>query len=229
MDGDQRLVGGDDRLARGQRRLHRRLGRSLRAADQLDEQVDVRIGGQGDRVVEPAIAGRGRSRGWTRLERAQTAGDYRAPAGGREVRPLGQELDQAAADRAQAGDADAPCLSPMPPYSAAIRLGGPARARGSRSGRTGRGTSSHCARPGGCGARSPPGRCAHSPRRARRRPRRARRRRRPPRSAAWRTASSRPRGTASGIGAQANIEAGGEGMSQPARAMELTSTSRRDL
>ena len=34
---------------------------------------------------------------------------------------------------------------------------------------------------------------------------------------------------ASGTGAQANIEAAGLGMGQPARAMDATSTSRRDL
>jgi len=41
MMGDQRLVGGDHVLARRQRLAHQRLGRSIRAANHLDDAVDI--------------------------------------------------------------------------------------------------------------------------------------------------------------------------------------------
>ncbi len=54
VHGDQRLVGGDDMLAGAQRRLDQALGDAARAADQLDDDVDVRRRGQRQRVVFPA-------------------------------------------------------------------------------------------------------------------------------------------------------------------------------
>jgi hypothetical protein len=52
--GDQRLVGGDDRLAGVEGGLDRRLGRSIGPADQLHEDIDVGMNSQSDWVVEPA-------------------------------------------------------------------------------------------------------------------------------------------------------------------------------
>jgi hypothetical protein len=57
MLGEQRLVGRDDGFRMRQRRFDRRAGRAFVAADQLDEQVDLRRFGQFDRVVEPGEAG----------------------------------------------------------------------------------------------------------------------------------------------------------------------------
>ena len=51
---EQRLVGGDHRLAGSERGLHRALGRIAGAADQLDEHVDRRIARQRHRIGEPA-------------------------------------------------------------------------------------------------------------------------------------------------------------------------------
>ena len=53
----QRLVGGDDVLARAQRCLHQTARHAARAADQLDHDVDVGCGGQRHRVPFPAHAG----------------------------------------------------------------------------------------------------------------------------------------------------------------------------
>ena len=53
----QRLVGGDDVLARAQRRLHQTARHAARAADQLDHDVDVGCGGQRHRILLPAHAG----------------------------------------------------------------------------------------------------------------------------------------------------------------------------
>ena len=51
---EQRLVGGDDRLAGRERRLDRGLGGIALAADQLDEHVDAGIARERDRIVDPA-------------------------------------------------------------------------------------------------------------------------------------------------------------------------------
>ena len=51
--GEQRLVGGDHRLAGRERRLDRGLGRIAGAADQFDEHVDVGRARQRDRIGEP--------------------------------------------------------------------------------------------------------------------------------------------------------------------------------
>ena len=53
--GEQRLVGGDHSLPARERRLDRRLGGAVGAADQLDEDVDIGARGQRDRIVEPAM------------------------------------------------------------------------------------------------------------------------------------------------------------------------------
>ena len=50
----QRLVGGDDRLSRLQRRLDRGLGRIALTAHQFDEHIDPRVVCERDRIVEPA-------------------------------------------------------------------------------------------------------------------------------------------------------------------------------
>src|SRR5262249_55571690 len=50
---EQRLVGGDNGLSRRERRLDRGLGGIARPADQLDEDVDVRIGRERHRIVHP--------------------------------------------------------------------------------------------------------------------------------------------------------------------------------
>ncbi len=54
MLGHQRLVGGDDVLLVGERGLDDRERDPLGAADQLDDDVDFRVGGHRDRVVVPA-------------------------------------------------------------------------------------------------------------------------------------------------------------------------------
>ncbi len=105
--GDQRLVGGDDRLAGFQRGLDRDLGRAVRAADQLDEDVVVRGRGQGDGVVEPGQVGDvHRPRAAARPGR--DAGHDRLAAHGRKAWAFADQVQQAAADGAEAGDADAP-------------------------------------------------------------------------------------------------------------------------
>ena len=57
MPGEQRLVRRDHMLLGMQRRLDRCLRRPVRAADQLDEHVDTRVGRQPNRIVDPAHAG----------------------------------------------------------------------------------------------------------------------------------------------------------------------------
>ena len=52
--GDQRLVGGHDRLARAQGCFHRALGRPVRTADQFDNHVDVVGERQLHRIIHPA-------------------------------------------------------------------------------------------------------------------------------------------------------------------------------
>jgi hypothetical protein len=86
MLGDQGLVGGDDRLAGPERRLDRRLGRAIRAADQLDENVGLVRLGQGDGVVEPGRFEMSKGRGLER-ERAETpVTAVRPPAGAKSGR-----------------------------------------------------------------------------------------------------------------------------------------------
>src|SRR5205823_7174133 len=56
--GEQRFVGGDDRLARFERPFHRRLRRIAFAADQLNEDVDTVECGKLARVAEPVELGK---------------------------------------------------------------------------------------------------------------------------------------------------------------------------
>ena len=168
MHGEQRLVGGDHRLARGDRRLDQRAGRTVGAADQLHHHVDRGVGGQRHRVLVPAQAGQ-RHAAVARAVAGRDGGDRDRPsgAGGDDVGVVAQQLQHAAADRAEAGD-----------RRRVERHRGHWRRPSSRSGfgSLGLGTAvvglqetrGCCASPGAAGACSPPARCARSPRRARR-------------------------------------------------------------
>ncbi len=58
MRGEQGLVGGDHRLAMGERRFDAGARRPFGAADQFDEKIDRRRGGELDRIVEKFRAGK---------------------------------------------------------------------------------------------------------------------------------------------------------------------------
>ena len=107
MHRQQRLVGGDHRLAGGDRRLHQGVGGTVRAADQLDHHIDRRVGGERDRVFVPAQT-RQRHAAIARTVAGGDGGDRDRPAGARgdDVGVVAQQLQHAAADRAQAGDRD---------------------------------------------------------------------------------------------------------------------------
>ena len=107
--GDQGLVRGDHRLSGAKRRLHGRLGRPVRAADQFDEDVVVARGGQGDGIIEPRQA-RDIRRARARPRAGADAGDRDGAPGGRESRPLRQQFEQADAHRSQARHADPPLI-----------------------------------------------------------------------------------------------------------------------
>ena len=102
-----RLVGGDHRLAGGERRLHQGARRAVGAADQFDHHVDRRIGGERDRVLVPAQPGQ-RHAAVARAVAGRHRGDRDRPAGARgdDVGVVAQQLQDAAADRAEAGDRD---------------------------------------------------------------------------------------------------------------------------
>ena len=108
MLGEQRLVGRDDvLLAALERRLDRRLGRAVLAADQLDEDGDRGIGREFHRIVEPADAGDAHAARLVALARRHARDLDRPPH--RLGEPGGVRLDeveQAGADRAEAGDAE---------------------------------------------------------------------------------------------------------------------------
>jgi hypothetical protein len=55
VQGEHRLVGGDDVLAPGERRRGSRLRRAVLAAHHLDDEVDVVAAGERDRVVLPGV------------------------------------------------------------------------------------------------------------------------------------------------------------------------------
>ena len=55
--GEQRLVGGDDRLAGRERGLHCGIGGIALPADQFDEEIDLGVARQRHGIVEPAAAG----------------------------------------------------------------------------------------------------------------------------------------------------------------------------
>ena len=105
--GDQRLVGGDDRLAGVERGFDRGLRRAVRAADQFDEDVDVRRLRQFDRIVVPGQI-RDIERTRPRARARRNAGHHSLAAGRSEAGLIRQEVQQAAADRTQARDADPP-------------------------------------------------------------------------------------------------------------------------
>jgi hypothetical protein len=105
--GDQRLVGGDDRLADPQRHLDGDLGRPVRAADQFDEDVVVRRRGERHGIVEPRQIGDiHRPRPGARSGRH--AGHHGVASRRREARAFAQQVEHASADVAEAGDANAP-------------------------------------------------------------------------------------------------------------------------
>ena len=109
--GEQRLVGCDDGLAGRQRGLHRRFRRPLRAADQLDDTIDLAGLRQCHRIVEEletadidATVAVAVTRGH-RGQRDATAG----PAANDDDGSAGSQ--QRGADRAETGDPDAKRLN----------------------------------------------------------------------------------------------------------------------
>src|SRR5690349_21039537 len=82
---------------------------ALRAADQLDEEVDLARGRERDGIVEPGQVG-DIERPWPRARPRRDAGDAHPPPGRREVRPLGEEGQEPRPDRPEAGDPDPPSL-----------------------------------------------------------------------------------------------------------------------
>ena len=108
MGRQQRLVGGDDRLASGERRLHRLAGRALGAAHQLDEEVDVRRTGQGHGIVEPGEARDINAPLAVALAGADGGDRDGAPGPGRKGGGLAvEEADDGSADVAETGYANA--------------------------------------------------------------------------------------------------------------------------
>ena len=107
MHGQQRLVGGDDVLARAQRGLHQPARDAARAADQLDHDVDVGRGGERQRILLPAHAGEVDVALLGLAARAHRD-QLERPAAAQRQQPavLGQKLDDACAHGAEAGDAD---------------------------------------------------------------------------------------------------------------------------
>ena len=107
MQGEQRLVGGDDMLARAQRRLHQTTRHAAGAADELDDDVDVGRRRERHGIALPAHA---RHVDVTLAGFAPCAdGDdlERPPAAQRqEPAVLGQKFDDACANGAEAGDAN---------------------------------------------------------------------------------------------------------------------------
>ena len=110
MRGHQRLVGGDDVLLVGERRPDHRGRHALGAPDQLDDNIDLRVGGHRHRVLVPA-----HRRQIDATVAAAVASRYRRddqpPAGARRQQ-FGlaiEQLDHAGADRAEAGDRDLQC------------------------------------------------------------------------------------------------------------------------
>ena len=106
MGGDQRLIGGDDMLAGLERPLDGGLGRAFGAAHQLDQDIDSIITGKCNRIVDPvdtlqhdgpllvAIAGADGDQMHLSSETVRHMG-----------RMLSEQHDNAAAHRAEPGDA----------------------------------------------------------------------------------------------------------------------------
>ena len=110
--GQQRLVCRDDMFAVAQGGLHQTARNTARATDQLDHDVDVGRGGERQRIALPAhcrkvdvaLPGLG-----TRAYRHQP--ERPAAAQRQQAVVLGQKLDHAGANSAEAGDADFEGLS----------------------------------------------------------------------------------------------------------------------
>ena len=234
---EQRLVGGDDALARRRARLRPRSSpdrlrrRSVRRRHRCRDRRASAIGLSTLRIFDRSSVahlalGTGPSTAWRPLDRPAGALDERR-ARRREHSGHGRGTD-----RAQTGNVPLSGVSTIgsqsggrsavqPPLGERERRCATFPARFQETG-------GYCGRPGGCAARSRPARCAHNPRRIRRSRCPARPRLRPSPPAAWRTRRAE-RSNGSGIGAQANIEARGGGTCQPARPKLSTSTSRRRL
>ena len=107
MLGEQRLVGGDDRLAGGERRFDRAAGRPFVAADQLDEEIDRRRARQRHRIVDPIVETEIEAARLVAVARAHP-GDDDGPAGAARQRPLlaFEQADDGRPHRAETGDAD---------------------------------------------------------------------------------------------------------------------------
>ena len=104
--GEHRLVGGDDRQTAIERRLDRVEGRSPRAANQLDEDVDLARSGHLGRIDEEDRAAE--VDGPVFAARAIGRNDASTPCPCDEVVMLpAQELNEARAHHANAGDAQA--------------------------------------------------------------------------------------------------------------------------
>ena len=106
--GEQRLVGGDDRLARRQRRLDRLARRAVGAADEFDEEIDVGRARQGDGIVEPFGIADDRRRGRATCRGPNGGHRDRAPRARRKrLRLPVEKTYDGSADRAETGNADA--------------------------------------------------------------------------------------------------------------------------
>ena len=92
--GDQRLVGGDHRLAEPQRGLDRALAGP---SEPPISSTNMSMSGEAARATGSSNQGRSEisKPRWRERERAQTPVTAAAPAGRREVRPFGEELQQA--------------------------------------------------------------------------------------------------------------------------------------
>ena len=105
--GEQRLVGGDDVLAGIERRLDGGFGDAAVAAHQLDEDVDRGVLGEHNRIGEELRFLRHRALLFG-LRLGGDAGHFDAASGDipEPASMRGQQVEQAAADGAEAGDAD---------------------------------------------------------------------------------------------------------------------------
>ena len=221
MNGQQRLVGRHHMLAMIERGFDQLPGDAILAADQFDNHVGVAFDQRqriGDEIRDLEISR------LCLIARAHAHHHKIAPRARLEVGRLRrQRLDHAAAHRAQARNGD---FEWFPHRRGLLRR----RQIGGRViGCPWREISSHCAPPGGCDVHSPPAPRAHNLRHIRQS-------RCPGETATLACLRSCLANSIepasrnfSGKGAQANIEASGAGMSQPAWAMLFTSTSRRDL
>ena len=115
VQGDQRLVGGDDGAAGSEGGGDKGAGRTFRAADQLHHGIDAGEGGEVLRVFGPVQAMEVQATVAGAVARADGGGrDGLASAGGDEAGVVVQQAEHAGADGAKAGDGDAH-LTPRPP------------------------------------------------------------------------------------------------------------------